>query len=85
MRGLRNRLEYTFLISLCLCAGAQKPTMVKISRDAANWERLPEHRLLVIEAEDYHQDYFRNHPNAPYCAVVIGPKLEKLKPKLAKP
>ncbi|PYM09823.1 MAG: peptide-methionine (S)-S-oxide reductase, partial [Verrucomicrobia bacterium] len=37
------------------------------------------------KAEDYHQDYFRNHPNAPYCAVVIVPKLEKLKPKLAKP
>jgi peptide-methionine (S)-S-oxide reductase len=37
------------------------------------------------KAEDYHQDYFRNHPNAPYCAVVISPKLEKLKPKLAKP
>jgi peptide-methionine (S)-S-oxide reductase len=29
-------------------------------------------------AEDYHQDYFRKNPNAPYCAVVIRPKLEKL-------
>jgi peptide-methionine (S)-S-oxide reductase len=37
------------------------------------------------KAEDYHQDYFRNNPNAPYCAIVISPKLEKLKPKLAKP
>ena len=37
------------------------------------------------KGEDYHQDYFRNHPNAPYCAVVISPKLEKLKPRLAKP
>ena len=36
------------------------------------------------KAEDYHQDYFRNHPNAPYCSVVIRPKLEKLKPKLEK-
>jgi peptide-methionine (S)-S-oxide reductase len=36
-------------------------------------------------AEDYHQDYFRRNPQAPYCAVVIRPKLEKLKPKLAKP
>jgi|SRR6185369_405545 len=39
----------------------------------------------TYKAEDYHQDYCRNHPNAPYCAVVISPKLEKLKPKLAKP
>lgn len=29
-------------------------------------------------AEEYHQDYFRKHPNAPYCALVISPKLKKL-------
>jgi len=29
-------------------------------------------------AEDYHQDYFRKNPSAPYCAVVITPKLQKL-------
>ena len=30
------------------------------------------------EAENYHQDYFKNNPNAPYCRFVIKPKLEKL-------
>jgi peptide-methionine (S)-S-oxide reductase len=34
------------------------------------------------KAEAYHQDYFRNNPRAPYCAVVIRPKLEKLKSKI---
>jgi peptide-methionine (S)-S-oxide reductase len=29
-------------------------------------------------AEDYHQDYFHNHPHAPYCAIHIAPKLRKL-------
>jgi peptide-methionine (S)-S-oxide reductase len=29
-------------------------------------------------AEEYHQDYFRRNPNAPYCAYVISPKLQKL-------
>jgi len=29
-------------------------------------------------AKDYHQDYFRKNPNAPYCAYVISPKLQKL-------
>jgi len=29
-------------------------------------------------AEEHHQDYFRNKPNAPYCAYVIQPKLKKL-------
>lgn len=29
-------------------------------------------------AEDYHQDYFRANPHAPYCQVVVGPKVAKL-------
>ncbi len=33
------------------------------------------------QAENYHQDYYRNNPGAPYCVVVIKPKLEKLKLK----
>lgn len=29
-------------------------------------------------AERYHQDYFRRNSSAPYCRVVIAPKLKKL-------
>jgi peptide-methionine (S)-S-oxide reductase len=29
-------------------------------------------------AEEYHQDYFRKNPKAPYCVAVIHPKLKKL-------
>ena len=29
------------------------------------------------EAEDYHQDYYKNNENAPYCRIVIKPKLDK--------
>ncbi|MHB1132914.1 MAG: peptide-methionine (S)-S-oxide reductase MsrA [Chloroflexota bacterium] len=29
------------------------------------------------EAEAYHQQYFRNNPNQPYCRVVVAPKVEK--------
>ncbi len=28
-------------------------------------------------AEDYHQDYFRNNPDKPYCAFVVSPKVMK--------
>ena len=31
------------------------------------------------KAEDYHQNYYNLNTNAPYCAYVIQPKLEKLK------
>jgi peptide-methionine (S)-S-oxide reductase len=30
-------------------------------------------------AEDYHQDYYANNPNQPYCTFVISPKMSKLR------
>ena len=33
-------------------------------------------------AEGYHQDYFANNPNQPYCQAVVGPKIAKFKKKL---
>lgn len=35
-------------------------------------------------AEDYHQDYFANNPNQPYCALVIAPKVRKFETKQKK-
>lgn len=29
-------------------------------------------------AEEYHQNYYENNKDAPYCEIVIAPKLEKL-------
>lgn len=32
-------------------------------------------------AEDYHQEYFANNPNQPYCAGVVAPKVAKFRQK----
>jgi len=49
------------------------------------------HSLIVTQivplkkfyaAEDYHRDYYNNHSNEGYCAVVIRPKVEKIEKKL---
>ncbi|HKG31746.1 MAG TPA: peptide-methionine (S)-S-oxide reductase, partial [Nitrososphaeraceae archaeon] len=29
-------------------------------------------------AEDYHKNYYENHQDAPYCNIVIDPKMNKL-------
>ncbi len=32
-------------------------------------------------AEDYHQEYFANNPNQPYCQAVVAPKVAKFRKK----
>jgi|SRR5579864_668976 len=36
-----------------------------------------------FEAEDYHQEYYANNPNQPYCQFVVGPKVKKFQQKFA--
>ena len=31
------------------------------------------------KAEDYHQNYFKDNPNQPYCSIVIAPKVKKFR------
>ena len=33
------------------------------------------------EAEEYHQDYFEKHPDKPYCAANVRPKVQKVREK----
>ncbi len=39
--------------------------------------------MPFYRAEDYHQEYFRNNPNQPYCAYVVAPKVAKFREKFA--
>ena len=34
---------------------------------------------VFYKAEDYHQDYYNENGNAPYCTFVIKPKLDKFR------
>jgi peptide-methionine (S)-S-oxide reductase len=34
-------------------------------------------------AENYHRDYFNNHPEQPYCQAVVSPKVAKIRTKFA--
>jgi peptide-methionine (S)-S-oxide reductase len=34
-------------------------------------------------AENYHQEYFANNPNQPYCTAVVAPKVRKFRAKFA--
>lgn len=38
---------------------------------------------VFYPAEDYHHQYFLNHPDAAYCSVVIAPKVAKFRKQYA--
>lgn len=44
----------------------EKPIVTKLSKAS-----------IFYPAEDYHFDYFNNHPENSYCAVVVDPKIRK--------
>ena len=59
------------------------------SRAAAqrNFRRPITTEIVALEkfwpAEDYHQDYFAQHPEQGYCQVVIAPKIDHLREELS--
>jgi peptide-methionine (S)-S-oxide reductase len=39
--------------------------------------------VAFFAAEAYHQRYFANNPNQPYCSYVVAPKVQKFRRKFA--
>jgi peptide-methionine (S)-S-oxide reductase len=35
------------------------------------------------DAEDYHREYFKHHPDQAYCQVIIEPKVQKMQKQFA--
>ena len=57
-------------------AEQSKTEAQKMFRDPIVTEIVP--LTVFYPAEDYHQGYFDDNRGAPYCSLVIQPKLEKL-------
>jgi peptide-methionine (S)-S-oxide reductase len=51
----------------------------KIWRDPIVTQVVPEEPFFV--AENYHQEYFRQHGYEPYCQAVVAPKMRKFREK----
>ena len=60
----------------------QEMTKDKVWRNAIVTQLVPPDKFYP--AEDYHRDYFKQHPEQAYCQVVIAPKLEKFRKKWEK-
>ena len=64
----------------------EQQKIVKKSMNVADTSGIYENSIVTeitplstfYPAEDYHQDYYRLNTNAPYCRLVIQPKLKKL-------
>ena len=63
---------------------AQKETAEQIiAETASKWtnpsvtEITPFEKIYIAEA--YHQDYFANNSNQPYCRAIVAPKVEKFR------
>lgn len=69
---------------------AQRAAVEKV-RTNIEAEKIYDHPLVTtlepykefFPAEDYHQNYFANNPDQPYCQVVIDPKVAKFRKKFS--
>jgi len=52
---------------------------VSVVTEVEPLNNLPTGKVGFYEAENYHHDYYENNKDAPYCQIVINPKLDKVK------
>jgi peptide-methionine (S)-S-oxide reductase len=69
---------------------AQKKTAEDVIAEWTREKVFPNPIVTAVEpaqtfyvAEDYHQNYFKNHPFQPYCMFAVAPKVKKVREKFA--
>lgn len=65
---------------------AQRQTAEEVKKEAqAIWDDPIVTEITEFDkfykAEDYHQNYYKDNPNQPYCSIVIAPKVKKFRDK----
>lgn len=70
--------------SIVLCGEDEVVVAEQAKSDAQkDWDDPIVTEIKVLDtfypAEDYHQNYYNQNQSAPYCQVVINPKLQKFK------
>lgn len=71
--GPQAEVARTLISELTQAGAYDAPIVTEVQPLASYWP-----------AEDYHQDYFLNHPNQGYCAFVVGPKVQKFRGAFAR-
>lgn len=80
--------EGTQYRSIILCSDEKQKLLAEKSKlEAQKKFRSPIVTEIVplkkfYKAEEYHQDYYANNPDQPYCRIVIRPKVEKFEKEL---
>lgn len=68
----QKRAAASLIEELTRCGKYRDPVVTELVQASTFWP-----------AEDYHQNYLRDHPQQPYCAFVVQPKVEKFRAHFA--
>ncbi len=66
----QKRIAHEIIDEITKAAIYDKPIVTEVTAFDKFWP-----------AEDYHQEYFANNPNQPYCVGVVAPKVAKFRQK----
>ena len=72
--------------SVIFTVSNEQKNKAEVIIDKLNWSWFYEKKIVTeirpaevfYLAEDYHQNFYQNNPNKPYCQIIVKPKIEKI-------